>query len=235
MRQLREPVVHPHEVGSELFTFCTPSVCTKLFKKSFLESNDIRFASDIQYGEDSLFSFSSLMHAETISQYSQKALYHYRREVPNSATQTRAITDGSKQIFEVLKRLDKSALEIDNTGSIHVAVLNQSLRDVHYAFSLATSFQQCAEVYALFCNPWRTELIEIGKSRIFDKTLYERYVEPACLADVLFHFWKAEYKNALQYKNETKKLHSRITQLENSRSYKIARILRRTLKRMPKK
>lgn len=235
MRQLREPVVHPREVGSELFTFCTPSVCTKLFKKSFLESNNICFASDIQYGEDSLFSFSSLMHAETISQYSQKALYHYRREVPNSATQTRAITDGSKQIFEVLKRLDKSALEIDNTGSIHVAVLNQSLRDVHYAFSLATSFQQCAEVYALFCNPWRTELIEIGKSRIFDKTLYERYVEPISLADVLFHFWKAEYKNALQYKNETKKLHSRITQLENSRSYKIARILKRTLKRMPKK
>ena len=231
MRELRNPPVHPFEIGAELFTYCTPSVCTKLFKKSFLTANNIHFSSDIQYGEDSLFSFSALMHASSINQYSGKALYHYRKEVPNSATQTRSATDGSKQIFEVLKRLDRNASMLDETGSIHVAILNQSLRDVHYAFSLASNFEQCSEIYTLFCDPWRLELIRVGKSSIFDKELYARYVEPSSFSEILFNFWKTEHKNSLHYKNEVGKLHKKIKKVEKSRAYKATRFLTNLLRK----
>ena len=62
----------------KLLSFCLESPWAKMFSKSFIVSNAIGFTSGIPKGEDMLFNFDCLTHANNV-RFLDKLTYHYRK------------------------------------------------------------------------------------------------------------------------------------------------------------
>lgn len=95
----------PEETYDYLFRICV-SPCNKIFKKSFLKKNSIKFPEKI-YFEDQLFFFEAYLQAETISLI-RDCCYYYRLF---SATSTCHKNDLSKLNLFKMFRLQKKLLK----------------------------------------------------------------------------------------------------------------------------
>ncbi len=80
------------------------SVCCKLIKRSFLETNKIKFNSQLAIGEDRIFFFEAITKAKTIS-YLNECGYFYRQN-PSSAMH-RYHTGGLPYLIQYLDAFDR--------------------------------------------------------------------------------------------------------------------------------
>ena len=95
----------------------------KLYKKSIIDINNIRFKKNINLGEDSLFVLNYLMYIESIATISKEA-YHYVQ--CNSNSLSKKYNDNLKEMFdefwylqgEVNKKFYKYSIEIKRLGYI---------------------------------------------------------------------------------------------------------------------
>ena len=89
---LKNKILYPEQIQKNLFKFPVLSMC-KIYKKSFLEKNNIKFQK-VRSGEDQIFHINSLLSAEKIYVLN-KNLYKYRRNRKNSLTYSKQKKDNS--------------------------------------------------------------------------------------------------------------------------------------------
>ena len=75
------------------------SVCHCIYRRSFLEKNQITFAEDVRWSEDNLFNAIAVYHAERFFYLKKEGLYHYYQ---NPGTITTSYRRGA---WEVYKRM----------------------------------------------------------------------------------------------------------------------------------
>ena len=131
----------PHDIKS--FTFKEyPSLiwdticCNKLFKREFLEKNDITFSDKNIFYEDLLFSFKSYMYADSIG-FSHDAFYYWRLRVATfSVTQEHEDVRNFKDRLEILRLfdelMDECSVSDDMRNMIYSKWLNHDLRTSLY-------------------------------------------------------------------------------------------------------
>ena len=99
-------VMDARQMNEKDTPFISPSACTKLFRRSFLSEQGIRFDPELKQAEDLLFSYSAILAASAISEVEQPVLYYYRKNVNNSMMTDRADASKSIMVLEAYKKLD---------------------------------------------------------------------------------------------------------------------------------
>lgn len=89
-------------------------VWNRLYKKELLQSNNIKFPNDIDFGEDTYFHRIALMHANII-EYVTEPLYFYRQNRPGAQTTLKdkrnmAFLTNCEKLYEEAKKLEINGL-----------------------------------------------------------------------------------------------------------------------------
>lgn len=84
-------------------------VWNKVYRREFIEQNDIRFIPDMSYGEDEIFNLECLYHAGHLMSYAERAVVHCYE---NDGSLSRTVKpDGlirmSEEIHQIIKLKDK--------------------------------------------------------------------------------------------------------------------------------
>ena len=119
-------------IPETLFQTMTPSVCNKLWLRSFLVGNGIHFG-DYYYAEDYFLVYWAMAIAPKIAVCTKKAYYHYRQRRAGSLT---AVCDDEPLAFMEAYCSLKGKLEvIGKYEYLRRSYLNLTLAGIHYEFS----------------------------------------------------------------------------------------------------
>lgn len=96
----------------------------KIYKKSFLEKNGIKFSQDLFYGEGLEFITKSAQASKTVA-FGDRKVYYYRRNNQFSATakfDIEKIYNGEKALFKIRKNIKSDDREISLAFKLHLSV-----------------------------------------------------------------------------------------------------------------
>jgi len=139
-----------------------PSACAKLYKKSFLEQNNLYFPEDLRFGEDSPFWIKLLFCNPKITLLNEY-LYFYRKREGGLTTKT---TDFVERQWYVYTELKKVLKEKNASSENMLLALDFECRLAVYNYSAINNFsqfipfeksiKQFAKEYEYFknCNLW---------------------------------------------------------------------------------
>lgn len=229
-------VMDARQMNEKDTPFISPSACTKLFRRSFLSEQGIRFDPELKQAEDLLFSYSAILAASAISEVEQPVLYYYRKNVNNSMMTDRADASKSIMVLEAYKKLD-AWMQGRNMGDVYeTAFLRRLLTEIDYSFELAKDGVGFAAFYNEFRSLYRSRFLASSGLPLKNMPSYQAYIEPETIEASMFA--KAKQADRLQkaqsaeanreirkVKKERDKLHRETKRIRQSRSYRMSRIL----------
>ena len=106
--------------------------CNKIYKRKFLEENNIKFPNERVIYEDMIFTFKAYYLSKSIGILNQN-IYEWRiRPNKSSSTQNNLSTFNPKSRFKILKQMkqfiDNEEVEVDITNSLYEKWLNHDLK-----------------------------------------------------------------------------------------------------------
>ena len=140
-RKLPRPGVRALDLGADLSLYFTPSVWSKLFKRDFLESNNLLFDPELKQAEDVLFSYSAIVSAACLSQVCDPPLYFYRRRVAGSMISDRSSVEQSFMALKAYDKLDHWLQVNGKKDDFEAAFLRKLLSEIEYTFDLTDDFE----------------------------------------------------------------------------------------------
>lgn len=155
-------------LGDYIFNFTTPHIWNKLFRKDFIDSNQIKFM-DIARTNDLYFAFIALALATKISIIDEKYVY-YRSNNPKSlqGTNDYSPTDFYYAHMEVKKRLINS----NKYQMFERSFVNHLLESCFYNLSSLKTEKAFVEVYSLIRGFVGDEILPRERYYIHRQELY---------------------------------------------------------------
>lgn len=227
-KKMDPPFAKPLDLGSRLFSYTNGS-CLKAFKRSLIEKYALRFDKTVRFGEDLLFSHTALMLADSIYQIQGHALYHYRKEVENSATTKRASSEGSLEILDVLNKLESVRVDHSLPEVFELALLNHAINETRYALTLSTKVEHFDEFYSEFSKTWKDKYSSYDKEAFINQERFESFIEPSTTIEVLYREQALLRKKNAELRKENaslKRAAKKFASQLNSAENKIERIRR---------
>lgn len=151
------PAILPHVVSSGTFRTVDWGNCSRLFRRSMVHENGIRFYEKSRRCEDFAFSVECALHAKTYVVMDAGELYHYR---PNENSKSRSYT---KNMWQSIRALMTYMLEM--TGKCH-----------KYDFS--DTMQMCIFYYCV--SVIRNEMRSGDKQRCIEN-IHQVIADPLCV------------------------------------------------------
>ncbi len=224
----------PGELGGHLLFAGSPNACTKLFRRSFIESRGQRFDTEFATAEDMLFTFSLMMNASRIATVGE-LLYHYRQEVAGSLT-NRKVARGV-QSFDCLERLIAVANDTPYGKQFYEGIVNLSLDQARYLMQIACSPEEFSEQFHGYFDVWMPRLDAMSDS-IYPEVryLYDRFKSVSSPIELMYINWQ----DALEVLQRLERVHAatvrdcqareagleaKASELEGSTSYRVGRAI----------
>ncbi len=224
----------PAELGGHLLFSGSPNACTKLFRRSFIESRKQRFDTTFATAEDMLFTYTLMMNASRIATVGE-LLYHYRQEVEGSLTNRKE--SRGVQSFDCLERLLSVANETPYGQQFCEGILNLSLDQARYLMQIACNAQEFIEQYDMYFTQWLPRIDAIA-DRVYPEVryLYDRYKSVSSPIELMYVNWQeildilkhvesdhgALVRDSAIRENE---LSAKIAEIEGSTTYRAGRAI----------
>lgn len=204
-----------------LYYYCRSAPWGKLFSVEFIRSNNLSFQ-EIRNSNDMYFNLMSLSLAQRISIMDQ-AFYFYRIGMKNN---TQALKYKNPLLFldamnQIKKELTEKELFHRYEKSFKEILCMEFYYIIPYLLNLQTSNPQLSKIFAL--------IFQTAKE-LFNEEFFRNFPPEACMEKIA---WKTVYEfrsfdsPAGFLLNKYQQLHQYCYELENSRSYRIGRIIAR--------
>lgn len=154
--------------------------CCKLYRKSIIDNNGIRFPLDYSFGEDTVFFYQYLSYVRKIHLVN-KANYHYMQHEEGSLTKT-------VHPFEKLNKYIMDSVEyLDICSKVHndrSNILTKEFID----YMLPQMIRSCLNIFRLGYSKEQTYIL-LGKAKVSYGSLLSKYKSSSIglIASLLFH------------------------------------------------
>ena len=137
------------------------SIVNKVFKRSFLNENNIKFEENSNF-EDSLFNFNTILKAKSISMLN-KRLYLYRQG-HNNTMNSKIFAPNSRMIFEIFANTDKmKEVILTDYPELKEHFLDSTIQKYTYYFMHSPK-----KIQKEFYNKMRKKVIKMTNSEFKD-------------------------------------------------------------------
>lgn len=147
--------------GDGAFMFTNPSVCTKLFRRSFLSRTESRFT-DQRIAEDLLFTYAAFVQTDRIA-LSHECCYFYNQEKSTSVSKEpgnmTALVASMDMLYDKVNELGLLARYQSALMNLFLYHAGGTLTLIHDADSLQKAFNACAT--------WKTRLRDANFDYLF--------------------------------------------------------------------
>lgn len=236
-RRLPKEQVKAIDLGDDLCFYFSPSVWSKLFRRSFLEEINLTFDPGLKQAEDVLFSYCAIISAQSISQVYDPPLYNYRRNAEGSMIADRANVEQSLAVLLAYEKLDDWLLETGNATKFEGAFLRKLLSEINYTFELTSDSCAFSEYFDFFRAKYRKRFRNLAVDQLSDSPLYRIYIESESFGEAMFEKSKEllartaveKKKNEANLSKEKRNLkiaRDESSKIKASYAYRLSRILR---------
>lgn len=240
------------EIDRYLFNFSTNVPWNKMFRRSFLLENDIKFQ-DIQQANDNYFIMLAYFYAKSFT-YVNKVLINYRVNFETSLTGNASKTPLC--VYEAYKKTYETLKTEDNFKNVKQSFYNKTIRGFFYFLGKQTYF----ESYRILYDKYKEDVLKkwnfpICEEYYYSKKDYKRLIRVLEMTaeDFLLEEFRNSFNDAaiLKDRNKTLKtknaalkekntklkekrdklkesnnrLKEKLTEIKNSNSYKIGKFI----------
>ncbi|QOS67181.1 glycosyltransferase family 2 protein [Eggerthella guodeyinii] len=143
------------EAGIAAFLFTNPSVCTKMFKRTFLEKIDARFTGH-RIAEDLLFTYSAFVQTDRIA-ILEGRFYRYNQDKPDTGANL-----GAEMMSELVRAMDELRDRIVSRGMYETYRKALSNLFLYHCWSVLSLMPDAVSLENAFeaCTGWKNQLQE---------------------------------------------------------------------------
>lgn len=165
----KEDVFSKKELKTFLFDFLNSSPCDRMYKREFVENNQLRFQ-EVHHANDVFFSSMALVEAEKITILDSKPLYHYRVGMSSNLQSSKKKNPlCSMEAFKaILESLKENKLD---TEEVMGGYVNSLVRNVMWNLDI---FAGSEKELAMILSYYQAKFVE-------SVDLYRQYLAPYLL------------------------------------------------------
>ena len=184
--------------GIQFPPICMCGPCCKLYNRAIIVGNDIKFAEDLNCGEDTLFNLSFLTHCSTVYAL-PNSFYHYRRESGDSL-----FSRFHKDTYEIHRRVYTKQWELMNAKQCSDATLLHFKREYfammiggiheYYRFYDETTQNEKKELLRKIASDPHVNSLKISEVKNIKDSIWLFLIKCKCFNMIMWLF-KRHYKN----------------------------------------
>lgn len=208
----------PNSFGSDLFYDLTPSTCSKVYLRSFMNECGARFDTTLEIAEDLMLTYPLIARASCLY-FEPRLLYHYRKGIGDSLTSSITTTSMSSiECFEKIYGTLKDNCDDEVMGGFY----SELLKHYRWLLDIAADARVFAARFDSLKHTWIPRITpHVERLKADVVPLFERYSAAEDAADLLFvelheaRDWLWGANNDLW--NRTRELEERVRELEDAR------------------
>jgi glycosyltransferase involved in cell wall biosynthesis len=165
-----------HDMPGKIYTFVTPAVWNKMFKRSFLIDEGLSFHQELRRAEDIPFTYLALAKAKRITVI-DKPLVNYRTGMTDSLQAT--IHERPLEICNSLTRTKNDLVEAGLLGDLEADLVNAVLHQFLFTLESLKTMDAFTELYDALKNRYFAELgvDDLPSDQFFDEQNQEQYLK----------------------------------------------------------